>query len=96
MKKNKMKIEVFVPFGSCVCDFASFMEKVGRVTSRFRDFVEVQMKSIKSPEASKYGVQDICIMIDEKVKLSASLDETELEATILKMLDSKKPDSKLP
>lgn len=93
-----MKIEVFVPLGSCVCNFAPFMEKIGRVTSRFKDVTEVQMKSSKSPEASKYGVQEMGVVIDGKVKLPASFDEKELEDAILKrgyMVNSKFPNSRL-
>jgi len=84
MKRNKVKIEVFVPLGLCVCDFAPFMEKVGRVTSKLKDLVEVQIKSTKSSEASKYGVQDSCVMIGERIKLSADFDEKELEDIITK------------
>jgi hypothetical protein len=84
MKRNKVKVEVFVPLGLCVCDFAPFMEKVGRVTSKLKDLVEVQIKSTKSVEASKYGVQDICVIIDGKIKLSSNFDEKKLEDTILK------------
>ena len=84
VKKSKVKVEVFVPFGSCVCDFASFMEKVGRVTSKFKDLVEIQMKSTKSPEASKYGVQDVCVIVDGAVKFPANFDEREFEDTIIK------------
>jgi len=84
MKKNKVKIEVFVPLGSCVCNFAPLMEKVGQITSRFKDLVEVQTKSTKSSEASKYGVQDMCVVVDGKIKLSSDFDEKELEEAILK------------
>jgi hypothetical protein len=84
MKRNKVKVEVFVPLGLCVCDFAPFMEKVGRVTSKLKDLVEVQIKSTKSVEASKYGVQEICVVIDGKIKLSSNFDEKKLEDTILK------------
>ena len=73
-----------MPLGSCVCDFAPLMEKVGRVTSKFKDLVEVQTKSTKSPEASKYGVQDMCVIVDGTVKLSANFDEKELEDAILR------------
>jgi hypothetical protein len=82
MKKGKVKLEVFVPLGSCVCDFAPFMEKIGRVTSRFKDVTEVQMKSNKSSEATKYGVQDMAIVINGKIKLSASFEEKELQDAI--------------
>jgi hypothetical protein len=82
LKKDKVKIEVFVPLGSCVCNFAPFMEKIGRVTSKFRDVTEVQMKSNKSPEASKYGVQDMGLVVNGRTKLSASFEEKELEDAI--------------
>ncbi len=84
MKRNKVKIEVFVPLGSCVCDFAPIMEKVGRVTSKFKDLVEIQTRSIKSPEATKYGISDMCVIVEGKIKLSAGFDEKELEGAILK------------
>ncbi len=67
-----------------MCTFAPFMEKVGRVTSKFKDLVEVQMKSIKSPEASKYGVYNMCVVVDGSAKLSESCDEKEIEDAILK------------
>jgi len=73
-----------VPLGSCICNFAPLMEKVGRVTAKFKDSVEVKTKSTKSPEASKYGVQDMCVIVDGTVKLSSSFDEKELEDAILK------------
>ena len=84
MKRNKVKVEVFVPFGSCVCNFAPLMEKVGHVTSKFKDWVEVQTKSTKSSEASKYEVQDMCVVVDGQIKLSSDFDEKELEDAILK------------
>ena len=84
MKKDKVKVEVFVPLGSCVCDFAPLMEKVGRVASKFKDLVEVQTKSTKSSEALKYEVQDMCVVVDEKIKLPLNFDEKELEDAILK------------
>jgi hypothetical protein len=82
IKKAKVKIEVFVPLGSCVCNFAPFMEKIGRVTSRFKDVTEVKMKSNKSSEASRYGVRDMGIVINGKIKLSASFEEKELQDAI--------------
>lgn len=84
-----MKIEVFVPLGSCVCDFAPFMEKVGRATAKFKDLVEIETKSIKSKEASKYRIQDMCIVIEGEVKFSVNFDEKELETAILEKLSHK-------
>jgi hypothetical protein len=59
------------------------MEKVGHVTSRFKDLVEVQMKSTKSTEASKYGIEDMGVVIEGKIRLPANFDEKELEDAIV-------------
>jgi len=89
MKREKVKVEVFVPLGSCVCNFAPLIEKVGHVTSKFKDLVEVQTKSMKSPEASKYGVQDMCVVVNGETKLHSDFDEKELEDAILCAPDHK-------
>ena len=81
-RKTRVTIEVFVPMGSCICNYANFMEKIGRVTSMFKDLTEVQVKSSKSSEASRYGVQDMGIVINGKIKLSASFEEKELQDAI--------------
>lgn len=81
MNKNRVKVEIFAPFGSCVCSYASFMEKVGQVTSKFKDLVEVQTKSTKSQEASRYGVKGVCVVVSGK-KFSPDFDENELEEAI--------------
>ncbi|UCH69989.1 MAG: hypothetical protein JSV29_07100 [Candidatus Bathyarchaeota archaeon] len=82
MKRNKVKVEVFVPLDSCVCNFAPLMEKVGEVTSKFKDFVEVQTKSTESPEASKYGIRDMCVVVGGKMRLTSDFDKKELEDAI--------------
>jgi len=83
VKRDKVKVEVFVPMGSCVCDFAPLMEKVGRVTSKFKDVVEVQTKSMKSSEALRYGVQDMCVVVNRETKLRSDFNENELVDSIL-------------
>lgn len=84
MRKNKLKVEVFFPFGACTCTYAPLMEKVGRVTSRFKDSVDVQMKSSTSKEARETGIQGICVIVDRVLRLSADFDEKELEEAIIK------------
>ncbi|MFP3984747.1 MAG: hypothetical protein ACLFU9_02095 [Candidatus Bathyarchaeia archaeon] len=84
-----MKIEVFVPLGSCVCSFAPIMEKVGRATAEFQDSVEVRMKSTKSPEASKHRIEDTCVLVDEKFRFPAGFDEKKLEDAVLQSLQQR-------
>ena len=83
MKENKVKVEIFVPAGSCVCSFTALLNKVGQVTSKYRDIVDVQTKSTKSKEAAQYGVQDVCVVVSNK-KFSPNFDEKEFEETIKK------------
>jgi hypothetical protein len=84
MRQNKLKVEAFFPFSSCACFYAPLIEKIGRVSAKFKDSVEFQMKSTTSKEAREYGVQDLCIIIDGVIKLSADFDENELEEAIIK------------
>jgi hypothetical protein len=58
------------------------MEKVGRVTSNFKDTVEVQTRSATSKEAREYAVQGSCVIVDGAVRLSADFDEKQLEEAI--------------
>ena len=90
MKRNKVKVEVFVPLGSCVCNFAPLMETVGQVTSKFEDLVEVETKSTKSSEASKYGVQGMCVVVGEQIKLPLGFDEKELEDALSRQIRRKR------
>lgn len=85
-----MKVEVFLPLDSCVCNFAPLLEKVGQATSKFKDLVEVQTKSTKSPEASKYEVQDMCVVVGGTVKLPANFDEKDLEDAISKRIQKER------
>ena len=83
MKGKKVKVEIFVPVGACICSFVPLIEKVGQITSKFKDIVEVQTKSTKSKEAAQYGVQDVCVVIGGK-KFFPNFDEKEFKDTIEK------------
>ena len=83
-RRSKVKVEVFVHLGSCICNFAPLMEKVGQATSKYKDLIDVQVKSTKSSEAFEYGVQDTCVVVNGKIKLPSDFDEKELEDAILK------------
>jgi hypothetical protein len=84
VKKNKLKVEAFFPFGSCACTYAPLMERIGRVTAKFKDSVEFQVKSTTSKEAREYGIQAECVIVDRAIRLSADFTETELEEAIIK------------
>ena len=83
MKKNKLKVEIYLPFGSCVCSFEKFIEKVMRVSSKFKDLIDVQTKSTKSKGATQLGVQGVCVIVGDK-KFFPNFNEKELEKTIKK------------
>jgi len=87
---KKLKVELFFPFGACTCKYASLMDKVGRVTSRFKDSVDIQMKSSTSKEAKAYGVQDPCVIVDGTVRFSGDFDEKQLEEAITQRIIKEK------
>ena len=84
MRKSKLKVEAFFPFSSCTCAYAPFMEKIGRVTAKFKDSVEFQMKSTTSKEAREYGIQGSCVIVDGVIRLPADFEEKELEEAIMR------------
>jgi len=83
IKKGRIKVEVFVPLGSCACSFAPFMEKVGRVISKYKNSIDFQAKPIGSSEASKRGIEEMCVVVEETITLSANFDEKDLEKAII-------------
>jgi len=83
IKKGRIKVEVFVPLGSCACSFAAFMEKVGRVASKYKNSIDFQAKPIGSFEASKRGIEEMCVVVEETITLSANFDEKDLEKAII-------------
>jgi len=84
LRKSKLKVEAFFPFSSCACAYAPFMEKIGRVTAKFKDSVEFQMKSTTSKEAREYGIQGSCVIVDGVIRLPADFEEKELEEAIMR------------
>lgn len=86
MKKNKLKVEALFPFDSCACVYAPLMKRVGRVTAKFKDSVDFQMKSVKSKEAREHDIKESCVIVDGVIKLSADFDEKELEEAIIKRI----------
>jgi len=90
LKKNKLKVEVFFPFESCVCHYAPLMEKIGRVSNKFKDSIEVETKSTSSKEAREYNVQESCVIVDGTVRLSSDFDEKDLAEAIIKRSTDKR------
>lgn len=76
-----------MPLGACVCSFAPIMQKVGRAILEVKDLVDVQMKSTKSSEAAKYGIQDIYVIVDGQIRFPANFDDQELKNVILEKVN---------
>ena len=87
MKKNKLKVEIFFPFGSCACSSAPLLEKVGRVVSNFKSLVDFEIRSTASKEARQYGIKNSCVMVNCVKRLTPDFEEKELEEAIVKNLD---------
>jgi hypothetical protein len=62
------------------------LEKVVSATSKFTEFVEVQVRGITSKEAKAYAVNGSCVIVDGSVKLSEDFDEKQLGEAISQRL----------
>lgn len=65
------------------------MEKVGKVTSNFKETVEVLMRSTTSKEAHVYAIKDSCVIVDGEVRLSVDFVEKQLEEAIIQRNSNK-------
>jgi len=83
---GKVKIEVFIPHGACSCTFASFMDRVWRVLMNYRDKVDYHVKTLSSPEAKKYGIVGMSVLVNEEFKFPPNFDEKKLEEAIQQIL----------
>ena len=59
------------------------MEKVGRVTSKYKNSIDFQAKSLGSAEASKRGIEEMCVVVEETIVLAANFYEKDLEKAII-------------
>ena len=82
MNKDKIAVEIFFPFGACACSYATLMEKVGNVTTKYKDKVDVKMNSTKSKEAKEYAVITSCVIVDHQIRLNPDFEEKQLEIAI--------------
>ncbi len=53
---SKVKVDIFIPMGSCACQFSAFMDRVFAVLTKYRDQVEFDVKPSFSDEARKFKI----------------------------------------
>ncbi len=63
------------------------MDKVGKVTSPFKDQIEVKMRSTSSKEARQYSVDASCVIVGGSVRLTVDFEEKQLEQVIINSLN---------
>lgn len=68
---KKVKVEVFIPTGSCACMWQSFMDKLWSVVLEFKDRIDFEVKPAFSDAALKYGLRSTkAVVVNGSTKMS--------------------------
>jgi hypothetical protein len=63
---KKLKVTVFVPLSACACSYSHFMNKVMEIILPFRSQIEFDVLNIDSPEADKYKLFQIAVVLQKE------------------------------
>jgi hypothetical protein len=78
LKQQPIKIMIFYPSSTCVCSSQFVLEKVVKVSARFKGLVDYDIRSTDSEEAKIFSVKDPCVLVNGSVKLVLNFDEEAL------------------
>ena len=79
---SKVKVDIFIPMGSCACQFSAFMDRVFNVLTKYRNQVEFDIKSSQSEEAREYKIGSKGLVVNGTEKFSEHFKTEKLEKTI--------------
>lgn len=77
---------IFYPVNSYVCSSEYLLEKVRMGASRFRDYVDFNMRSAAS-EAHQYSIKETCVLVNGSVRLNPDFEGEELTEAIIECLN---------
>lgn len=85
---SKVKIDIFIPIGSCACQFSAFMDRVFNVLTKYRNQVEFDIKSSQSEEAKEFKIGNKGLVINGSEKFSEHFKSEKLEKAILDAIEA--------
>lgn len=71
-KADKLKVEIYVPLGTCACNWDQFMNKTFEVLTPYIKYIDHSTKDYQSEEAHKQGIYGNCILIEGKYRFTSS------------------------
>ncbi|MHA1196813.1 MAG: hypothetical protein ACTSRH_13070 [Promethearchaeota archaeon] len=63
-KKDKVKIDIYVPLNVCACQWERFMNLVFNVLMKYKDYIKFETKNLDSEEARKLNLRGNSIVVD--------------------------------
>lgn len=79
---SKVKVDIFIPMGSCACQFSAFMDRVFNVLTKYRNQVEFDVKSSFSEEARKFKIGSKGLVVNDSETFSEFFKPESLEKAI--------------
>nr|MDO8082602.1 hypothetical protein [Candidatus Freyarchaeota archaeon] len=79
---SKVKIDIFIPIGSCSCQFSAFMDRVFNVLTKYRNQVEFDIKSSSSEEARELNIGSKGLIVNRTEKFPEFFKPEKLEKAI--------------
>ncbi|RLI60506.1 MAG: hypothetical protein DRO88_14270 [Promethearchaeia archaeon] len=61
--QKKLKLYVFIPTSSCVCNFGKFMDRIFQILVNYKDKVKFEVKDVNSPEAEEFKIMQNSIVL---------------------------------
>ena len=63
-KGKKPKVTAFIPLGQCTCMYSHYMDRVTEIILPYRSVIEFEVKGTDSPEADKYDLLQMAVVIE--------------------------------
>ena len=84
IKKDKLKVDIYIPLNVCACQWENFMNLVFQVLTEYNKYINFETKNLNSAEARTLNLYGNSIVIDGKVIVSSSYALKEILPEILK------------
>ena len=69
---GKLKLDIYVPLDACACEWDKFMNRIFQVITPYLKFIDYDTKNLNSDEARNLNLHGKCVVIDERIIITAS------------------------
>jgi len=67
---GKLKVEIFVAFGSCACMYQTYLDRIMEVLQPYHEFITIAVKNAADPEGEKLNLFESTIIVNGEKKFT--------------------------